>query len=113
MRKELSNLITSSKPRQHRYDENITHIICECGVRPEDVSTVIMHESVGISPTGQQVPIVVLEVVLQSFDVENWNKRIYGASLVMNAINKDGMIQNDISKGAWIGEAGQRAHYIQ
>ena len=43
---------------------------------------------------------------MQSFEVENWNGRIYGKNLVLDALNNDGMIQNDIKKGQWIGEYG-------
>ena len=56
--------------------------------------------------TNKEKKTITAKTTLQSFDVENWNKRIYSGDLVMDSIDNDGMIQNDIKRGQWIGEFG-------
>lgn len=83
------------------------YVLCECAVLPEDISMDIINESTVLSPTtGQPVTSITANSTLQSFDVENWNKRIYGGDLVMTSLDEDGMIQNDIKMGQWMGEFG-------
>jgi hypothetical protein len=65
----------------------------------------ILQETTIDTPSGK-IPQVTIDSPLQSFEVKNWNERIYGGSLVMNSIDNDGMIQNDIKHGQWIGEFG-------
>lgn len=88
------------------YNETLTHIICECSVAEDDMKYSIIEESATIDDMGNKVPVVTILTTLQSFNVENWNKRIYGGDDVMKAIDNDGMIQNDIKHGQWIGEFG-------
>ena len=65
----------------------------------------ILNES-SIDINGEKRKFITIDTTLQSFEVMNWNQRIYGGNLVMDAIDNDGMIQNDIKKGQWIGEYG-------
>lgn len=88
-------------------DNNTTYVICECGVEPSDVSMDIINEqTVEIPTTGDKSKVVTANTTLQSMNVENWNKRIYGDDVLMPAIDNDGMIQNDLKKGQWMGEFG-------
>lgn len=87
--------------------DNTVYVLDECVINECDLSLDILDESTEISPvTNKTTKTVTANSTLQSFDVENWNKRIYGADLVMDSIDNDGMIQNDIKKGQWIGEFG-------
>ena len=81
------------------------YILSECAMNPEDVKIDILNES-SIDINGQKKKFINIDTTLQSFEVMNWNQRIYGGDIVMNAIDNDGMIQNDIKKGQWIGEYG-------
>jgi hypothetical protein len=92
--------------KDKRYDEKLTHIICEFATHPDHISSKIINESVVDLPDGTRAICVTIETTLQSFEIENWNKRIYGGELVMDSIDNDGMIQNDIKQGQWIGEFG-------
>lgn len=92
-----------TNPKQ---DENTLYIICECAVNPDDVSTTILSESTVTDASGNKQKTVTTDSTLQSFEVPNWNTRIYGGELVMSSIDNDGMIQNDIKHGQWIGEYG-------
>lgn len=89
-------------------DNNSTvYIMCECVTNPDDIHTDIINESTSTdNSTGNKLPTVTLDTNLQSFEVRNWNDRIYGAQLVMDSLDKDGMIQNDIKRGQWVGEYG-------
>lgn len=87
-------------------EDNALYIICECATDPNDISSEILNESSVVDSDGLEKPYVTIDTTLQSFDVENWNTRIYGGNLVMDSINNDGMIQNDIKHGQWIGEYG-------
>ncbi len=87
-------------------DNNTLYIMCECLTAPEDIRTEILNESTVESASGRKIKTVTIDTCLQSFEVENWNGRIYGKNLVLDALNNDGMIQNDIKKGQWIGEYG-------
>ena len=49
---------------------------------------------------------------LQSFDVENRNKRYYEASNIMDRINNDEYIQDQLSRNCWIGELDHPAAVI-
>lgn len=89
-----------------KQEDNTLYVMCECGVNPEDISTEILNESAVVDSAGQKRKTVTIDATLQSFDVQNWNQRIYGGELVMNSIDNDGMIQNDIKHGQWIGEYG-------
>jgi len=90
-----------------READNTTYIICGCETMPEDISMEIMNESTGISPdTGLSVPVVTMQTTLHSFNIKNWNERIYDDGLVMESLDGDGMIQMDMSKGQWMGEFG-------
>jgi len=80
--------------------------MCECLTPPEDIRTEVLTESTVESASGKKIKTVTIDTCLQSFEVENWNGRIYGKNLVLDALNNDGMIQNDIKKGQWIGEYG-------
>ena len=87
-------------------DDSIVYILSECVTCDEDVSMEIINESTETttSPDGTKIPQVTANTTLQSFNVQNWNKRIYGDDVVMESLDQDGMIQNDIKKGQWIGE---------
>ena len=85
--------------------DNTLYILSECALNPDDVKTEILNES-SIEINGVKRNFVTIDTVLQSFEVLNWNQRIYGGEVVMNSIDNDGMIQNDIKKGQWIGEYG-------
>lgn len=85
--------------------DNTLYILSECAVNPDDVKMEILNES-SIDINGEKRKFVTIDTVLQSFEVKNWNQRIYGGELVMSSIDNDGMIQNDIKKGQWIGEYG-------
>ena len=87
-------------------DNNTLYIMCECLTPPEDIRTDVLTESTVESASGKKIKTVTIDTCLQSFEVENWNGRIYGKNLVLDALNNDGMIQNDIKKGQWIGEYG-------
>ena len=87
-------------------DNNTLYIMCECLTPPEDIRTDVLTESTVESASGKKIKTVTVDTCLQSFEVENWNGRIYGKNLVLDALNNDGMIQNDIKKGQWIGEYG-------
>lgn len=87
-------------------EDNTLYIINECALNPSDISMTIINESVVTDNKGNQSPSVTIDTTLQSFDVVNWNNRIYGASLVMDSLDNDGMIQNDIKHGQWVGEYG-------
>jgi len=87
-------------------DNNTLYIMCECLTPPEDIRTEVLTESTVESASGKKIKTVTIDTCLQSFEVENWNGRIYGKNLVLDALNNDGMIQNDIKKGQWIGEYG-------
>jgi hypothetical protein len=86
--------------------DNTLYIICECAINPDDISTEILNESTVADVNGNKKKTVTIDTTLQSFDVPNWNNRIYGGQLVMDSIDNDGMIQNDIKHGQWIGEYG-------
>ena len=94
-------MITNPKP-----EDNTLYIMCECAINPDDVNTTILSESVIEDASGNKQKTVTTDSTLQSFEVPNWNSRIYGAELVMSSIDNDGMIQNDIKHGQWIGEYG-------
>lgn len=85
--------------------DNTLYILSECATNPEDMKTTILNES-SIDINGEKKKFITIDTVLQSFEVMNWNQRIYGGDIVMNAINNDGMIQNDLKKGQWVGEYG-------
>ena len=86
---------------------NTVYILNECVTNEYDLSLDIINESSEISPvTNKEKKTITAKTTLQSFDVENWNKRIYSGDLVMDSIDNDGMIQNDIKRGQWIGEFG-------
>lgn len=87
-------------------EDNTLYIICECAVNPDDVKTEILSESTITDANGNKQKTVTTDSTLQSFEVQNWNSRIYGGELVMSSIDNDGMIQNDIKHGQWIGEYG-------
>lgn len=88
-------------------EDNTLYILDECVTDPSDVSMDIINESVEVSPIdGKETTTVTANTTFQSFDVENWNRRIYGGDLVMDSLDNDGMIQNDIKKGQWMGEFG-------
>lgn len=94
-------MIKSYKP------DNTVYIMNECVTTPDDISLDIINESTEISPIDNKpVKSVTANTTLQSFDVKNWNERIYGGDLVMDSIDNDGMIQNDIKMKQWIGEWG-------
>lgn len=86
-------------------EDNTLYILSECAVNPEDMKIEIINES-AIDINGENRKFITIDTVLQSFEVMNWNQRIYGGNLVMESIDNDGMIQNDIKKGQWIGEYG-------
>lgn len=86
-------------------EDNTLYILSECAVNPEDMKIEIINES-AIDINGEKRKFITIDTVLQSFEVMNWNQRIYGGNLVMESIDNDGMIQNDIKKGQWIGEYG-------
>lgn len=85
--------------------DNTLYILSECAVNPEDMKIDILNES-AVDINGTKRKFITIDTVLQSFEVMNWNQRIYGGNLVMESINNDGMIQNDIKRGQWIGEYG-------
>lgn len=94
-------MITNPKP-----EDNTLYIMCECAINPDDVATTILSESTISDAAGNKQKTVTTDSTLQSFEVPNWNTRIYGGELVMSSIDNDGMIQNDIKHGQWIGEYG-------
>lgn len=85
--------------------DNTLYIMSECAMNPEDVKMDILNES-SVEINGVKRKFVTIDTTLQSFEVMNWNQRIYGGDVVMNSIDNDGMIQNDIKRGQWIGEYG-------
>lgn len=87
------------------YDDNTLYILSECAVNPEDMKIDILNES-SVDINGSKRKIVTIDTTLQSFEVMNWNQRIYGGNIVMDSLDNDGMIQNDLKKGQWIGEYG-------
>lgn len=87
-------------------NDNTTYIISECATDPSDISMDILSESSAINEKGIKIPIVKIQSTLQSFNIENWNQRIYDDFVVMPAIDNDGMIQQDLKKGQWCGEFG-------
>lgn len=89
----------------NNYDQDTVYLICECGALPDDISATIIQENYVESPTGK-IPVITIETVLQSFNVENWNKRIYDDYVVMDALDKDPMIQHDLKHKQWCGEFG-------
>lgn len=87
--------------------DNTVYILDECVTSPEDLSLDIINETTEISPIDNKpVKSITGNTTLQSFDVKNWNQRIYGTDLVMDSLDNDGMIQNDIKHQQWIGEWG-------
>lgn len=88
--------------------DNTVYVLDECVTLESDLFLDIINESTEISPIDGKTTVgtVTANTTLQSFDVENWNRRIYGGDLVMDAIDNDGMIQNDLKQGQWIGEFG-------
>lgn len=58
------------------------------------------------SANGVNLFTVTYQQVLQDFGVRNWNGRTYSRDIVMNAINRNPIIQHDIHKGTWCGEYG-------
>ena len=86
--------------------DNTLYVMCECAINQDDIYTQILNESTVINKDGEKKKSVTIDTNLQSFDVPNWNTRIYGGELVMSSIDNDGMIQNDIKHGQWIGEYG-------
>lgn len=89
----------------NRNDDNTMYILSECAVNPADINIDVLSES-SVEINGVAKKCITIDTVLQSFDVMNWNRRIYPKSVVMSAIDNDGMIQNDIKRGQWIGEYG-------
>lgn len=87
-------------------EDNTVNIICESAVLPDDINMEVISESTVTDSKGNKVKIYTSDCTLQSFDVENWNKRIYGSDTVMDSLDNDPMIQNDIKHGQWIGEWG-------
>lgn len=87
-------------------NDNTLYVICECAINPDDISMEVLNESSFTTKDGEKKTTVTIDSTLQSFDVQNWNTRIYGGDLVMSSIDNDGMIQNDIKRGQWIGEYG-------
>ena len=97
----LDNMVKSYKSNDKVY------ILNECVTDEYDLSLDIINENTEVSPiTNKPIKTITAKTTLQSFDVENWNRRIYSGDLVMDSIDNDGMIQNDIKKGQWIGEFG-------
>ena len=94
-------MIQTAKP-----EDNTLYLMCECSIDPSDIYTEVLEESTITDINGNKKPVVKIDATLQSFDVDNWNRRIYGGDLVMSSIDNDGMIQNDIKHGQWIGEYG-------
>lgn len=88
------------------YNDNTLYVICECAINPADIKIDILNESSIELSDGTKVPYVTIDATLQSFEVKNWNQRIYGSDVVMESIDNDGMIQNDIKRGQWCGEYG-------
>lgn len=88
-----------------KQSDNTLYILSECAMNPEDVKIDILNEST-VDINGEKRPVVDIDATLQSFEVMNWNQRIYGGDVVMTSIDNDGMIQNDIKRGQWIGEFG-------
>lgn len=82
---------------------NTMYIMCDTVVPDEACSMNIINES---AVPNTEFKTVTIDTVLQSFEVKNWNQRIYGGDLVMSSLDNDPLIQNDISKGQWMGEWG-------
>lgn len=87
-------------------EDNTVYVLCEMACDESDVSMDIINESSTIDNNGNKVKIYTADNTLQSFNVENWNRRIYGDDIVMDSLDNDPMIQNDIKHGQWIGEWG-------
>lgn len=85
--------------------DNTLYIMSECAMNPDEVKMDILNES-SVDINGVKKKFVTIDTTLQSFETMNWNQRIYGGDVVMTAIDSDGMIQNDIRRGQWIGEYG-------
>lgn len=65
----------------------------------------ILHENITDTPSGKLWTLT-FKQVLQSFGVRNWNGRQYSDSIVIGALDKNPLIQNDIKMGTWTGEYG-------
>lgn len=82
------------------------YFILEAAVNPEDIKTEILRENTIQTATGEKVKTITTDSTLQSFDIINWNKRIYPALVVMDGLDTNPMIQNDIRMKQWAGEYG-------
>lgn len=82
---------------------NTMYIMCDTVVPEEQCSMDVINES---AVPNTEFKTVTIDTVLQSFETKNWNQRIYGEDLVMTSLDNDPLIQNDISKGQWMGEWG-------
>lgn len=65
----------------------------------------IISENVIDTPSGKLFTLT-FKQVLQSFQVRNWNGRIYTRDIVMKALDNNPLVQNDIKMGTWSGEYG-------
>ena len=65
----------------------------------------ILHENITETPGGKLWTLT-WKQVLQSFGTRNWNGRIYDKDTVVNALDKNPLIQTDIKNGTWLGEYG-------
>lgn len=65
----------------------------------------ILKENV-VQTNGVNLFTVTYQQVLQDFGVRNWNGRTYKRDIVMNAINRNPIIQHDVKMGTWCGEYG-------
>ena len=55
---------------------------------------------------GKKLITITFKQVLQDFGVRNWNGRIYGRDTVINAIQRNPLVQYDLKRGTWTGEYG-------
>lgn len=82
------------------------YYIMEAAVNPGDIKTVILRENDAPTADGGKIKTVTAKSVLQSFEVINWNGRLYPTNVVMPSLDNNQKIQNDIKRKQWGGEFG-------
>ena len=66
----------------------------------------IISENVTNAPGDIKLFTLTFKQVLQDFSVRNWNGRVYRPDIVVNALDKNPLVQHDIRMKTWTGEYG-------
>jgi len=80
--------------------------ILEAAVNPDDIKSTILRENTVETATGEKVKTITTDSTLQSFEILNWNGRIYPGNVVMAGMDSNAKIQNDIRMRQFAGEYG-------